>query len=102
MEESRRRRQRVAARVSTSSVSRAVAGWNCSRWEERRVANFFGGFGGEEDLFGVEAVLKGVLGGAGFAGEGGGAEGEGSVGAGGFGARWHGLGWHGRGDNIGE
>lgn len=46
---------------------------------------FFGGFGGEEDSFGVEAVLEGILGGAGFAGGGGGAAGFGSVQAGGCG-----------------
>ncbi len=52
---------------------------------------FFGGFGGEEDSFGVEAVLEGVLGGAGFAGGGGGAAGFGSVqaGGGGFERRRH-------------
>ena len=44
-----------------------------------------GGFGGEEDLFGVEAVFEGVLGGAGEARGRGGAGGFGSVGAGGLG-----------------
>ncbi len=41
-----------------------------------------GGFGGKEDLFGVEAVLEGVLGRAGEAVGGGGAGGEGSIGSG--------------------
>lgn len=46
---------------------------------------FFGGFGGEQEAFGVEAVLEGVLGGAGFALGGGGASGLGSVCSGGCG-----------------